>query len=67
MVFCINTVYFTPMIPNLYVLKCRQLDGGIKLLEYFDTFKKRQILMGRWQNFPKCHGLYSQHVKQKDK
>ena len=40
-------VYFTPMIPNLYVLKCRQLDGGIKLLEYFDTFKKWQILVGR--------------------
>ena len=44
-------VYFTPMIPNLYVLRCRQLDGGIKLLEYFDMFKKWQILVGRWQNF----------------
>ena len=41
-------VYFTPMIPNLYVLRCRQLDGGIKLLEYFDMFKKWQILVGRW-------------------
>ena len=39
-------VYFTPKIPNLYVLRCRQLDGGIKLLDHFDTFKKRQISVG---------------------
>ena len=46
--FCINMVYFIPMIPNLYLPKCRQLDEGIKLLEYFDTFRKQQILVGRW-------------------
>ena len=60
-------VYVTPMIPNLYVPRCRQLDGGIKLLEYFDTFKKQRFLVGRWQNFPKCLGFYGQHVKQKEK
>ena len=35
----LKTVYFTPMIPNLYVPRCGQLGGGIKLFEYFDTFK----------------------------
>ena len=40
-------VYFTPKIPNLYLLKCRQFDGGIKLLNHFDMFKKWQILVGR--------------------
>ena len=44
--FCTNTVYFTPKIPNLYLPKCRQYDGGIKLLNHFDTFKKQQILVG---------------------
>ena len=47
MAFCINTVYFTPKIPNLYLPKCRPYDGGIKLLNLFDTFKKWQILVGR--------------------
>ena len=41
-------VCLTPMVPNLYVPRCRQLDGGINLLEYFDMFKKWQILVGRW-------------------
>ena len=27
------------MIPNLYLPKCRPYDGGIKLLNLFDTFK----------------------------
>ena len=65
--FCMNMVYFTPKVPNLYMLRCRQLDGGIKLLDHFDTFKKWQILVGRWQNFTNCHGFYSQRVKQKEK
>ena len=64
MAFCINTVYFTPKIPNLYLPKCGPYDGGIKLLNLFDTFKKWQILVGRQQNFPKCQrntqNLYSQ-------
>ena len=38
-------VYFTPKIPKLYLLKCRQFDGGIKLLNHFDTFQKWQILV----------------------
>ena len=42
-----NMVYFTPKIPNLYLLRCKQYDGGIKLPNHFDTFKKRQILVGR--------------------
>ena len=60
-------MYFTPKVPNLYMLRCRQIDGGIKLLDHYDTFKKWQTLMGRWRNFGKCHGFYSQHVKQKEK
>ena len=51
--FCMKMVYVTPMIPNLYVPRCRQLDGGIKLLEYFDTFKKWQIFGGEMAKFPK--------------
>ena len=39
-------VYFTPKIPNLYLLKCRQFGGGIKLLNHFDTFKKWQ----KWED-----------------
>ena len=35
MAFCINMVYFTPMIPMLYLPKCRPYDGGIKLLNLF--------------------------------
>ena len=31
---------FTPKIPNLDLPKCRQYDGGIKLLDHFDTFKE---------------------------
>ena len=46
--FCMKTVYLTPMVPNLHVPRCRQLDGGIKLLESFDMFNKWQILVGRW-------------------
>ena len=39
MAFCINMVYFTPKIPNLYLPKYRPYDGGIKLLNLFDMFK----------------------------
>ena len=35
MAFCINMVYFTPMIPMLYLPKCRPYDGGIDLLNLF--------------------------------
>ena len=35
MAFCINMVYFTPMIPILYLPKCRPYDGGIKLFSLF--------------------------------
>ena len=53
MAFCINMVYFTPNIPNLYLPKYRLYDGAIKLLNLFDTFKKQQILVGRQRKFPK--------------
>ena len=33
--FCIKIVYFTPIIPMLYLPKCRPYDGGIKLLNLF--------------------------------
>ena len=35
MAFCMKMVYFTPMIPMLYLPKCRPYDGGIKLLNLF--------------------------------
>ena len=53
MAFCINTVCFTPMIPNLYLPKCRPYDGGIKLLNLFDTFKKMADFGGKTVKFPK--------------
>ena len=37
--FCINMVYFTPMIPKLCLPKCGQLDGGIKLLDHLTCFR----------------------------
>ena len=49
--FCMNTVYFTPKVPNLYLLRCRQYDGGIKLLDHLDTFKKWQIFDGKIAKF----------------
>ena len=35
MAFCINMVYFTPMVHILHLPKCRPYDGGIKLLNLF--------------------------------
>ena len=49
---------------------CLGVDNRI-VLKYlhnpFDTFKKWQILWGRYRNFQKCHGFDSQHAKQKEK
>ena len=60
--FCINMVYCTPKIPNLYLLRCRQYDGGIKLLDHLDTFKNWQIFDEKivkfykmpWPLWPMC-------------
>ena len=58
-------LYFTPKRYPIYI--CIGVDNRI-VLKYlsnpFDTFKKWQILLGRYQNFPKCHGFDSQHAKQ---
>ena len=68
MAFCINMVYFTPMVPILYLPNHRLYDGGIKLLNlFFDMFEKWQILVGKQQNFPKCRGFECQCTKQKEK
>ena len=38
------SVFYTYDTQFIYA-KCRQFDGGIKLLDHFDTFKKWQILV----------------------
>ena len=35
MAFCIKMVYFIPLIPMSYLLKCRPYDGGVTLLNLF--------------------------------